>query len=52
VVDVSKRTIEVYGAPDGERYTAVGLHRGNDVLAVPGFPDVSFTVDALFSFDL
>jgi Uma2 family endonuclease len=51
VVDVSKRTIEVYGAPDGERYTAVGLHRDHDVLAVPGFPDVSFSVDSLFSTD-
>jgi len=51
VVDVSKQTIEVHGAPDGERYTAVGLHRGNDVLAVPGFPDVSFTVASLWSLD-
>ena len=48
VVDVSERTIEVFAAPDGERYTKATVFRGSDVLAVPGFPDVNFAVDALF----
>jgi Uma2 family endonuclease len=48
VVDVSERTIEVHGAPDAERYTKTTLHRGKDVLAVPGFPDVHFAVDDVF----
>jgi Uma2 family endonuclease len=48
VVDVSERTIEVYGAPDGERYTTTKVYRGSDELSVPGFPDVHFTVDAVF----
>jgi Uma2 family endonuclease len=51
VVDVSKRTIGVYGEPDGERYTKRTLQRGSDVLAVPGFPDVSFRVDTLWSLE-
>jgi Uma2 family endonuclease len=49
VVDVSDRTIEVFRAPDGERYATATLHRGSDVLAVPGFPEVSFSVDTVFS---
>jgi Uma2 family endonuclease len=51
VVDVSKRSIEVYSAPVGERYTKLTVHRGSDVLAVPGFPDVSFMVDTLWSLE-
>ncbi|HEX6766022.1 MAG TPA: Uma2 family endonuclease [Polyangiaceae bacterium] len=49
VVNVVERTIEVFGAPDGERYTTATLYRGSDVLAVPGFPDVSFSVVAVFN---
>jgi Uma2 family endonuclease len=49
VVNVNERAIEVFRAPDGERYATATLHRGSEVLAVPGFPDVSFSVDALFS---
>jgi Uma2 family endonuclease len=49
VVDVAKRTVEVFSAPVGDRYSKATLHRGADVLAVPGFPDVTVTVDTVFS---
>jgi hypothetical protein len=39
----------VYGEPDDERYTKVTLRCSSDVLAVPGFPDVSFRVDMPWS---
>ena len=50
VVDVAERAIQVFSACDGERYMRATLHRGSDVLAVPGFPDVSFAVDELWSY--
>lgn len=50
VVDVAERAIEVFTASDGDRYTTATLHRGIDVLAVPGFPDVSLTIDEIFDF--
>jgi Uma2 family endonuclease len=49
VVNVPERTIEVFGAPDGDRYTNVTVRRGSDVVTVPGFPDVSFAVETVFS---
>jgi Uma2 family endonuclease len=49
VVDVAKRTVEVFSAPLGDRYSKAVLHRGTDVLTVPDFPDVTVTVDAIFS---
>jgi Uma2 family endonuclease len=49
VVNVQERIIEVFGASDGTRYTSAAVNRGPDVLAVPGFPDVKFSVDDVFS---
>jgi Uma2 family endonuclease len=48
VVNVAERTVETYTRPDGIGYTDVTVHRDDERVGVPGFPDVSFSVRELF----
>jgi Uma2 family endonuclease len=48
VVNVPERVIEAYGRPEGGRYLEMTRHRGDEALAVPGFPDVTFSPNQIF----
>jgi Uma2 family endonuclease len=48
VVNVGEQAVEAYGKPEDGRYTEVTVHRGDERLAVPGFPDVTFSVSEIF----
>ena len=48
VVNVAERSIEAYGAPESGRYSEVTVLRDEGRLAVPGFPDVTFSVSEVF----
>ena len=48
IANVADRTIEVYGRVEAGRYTETTVHRGDERVAVPGFPDVTFSADEIF----
>jgi Uma2 family endonuclease len=49
VVDVEGRAIEAYTAPEAGRYAQVVTYRAEARVTVPGFPDVTFSVNDLFA---
>lgn len=49
IVNVAARCIEAYSAPETGRYTDVRSFSGDERVAVPGFPDVSFSADDVFA---
>jgi Uma2 family endonuclease len=48
IVNVAARCLEAYSAPQAGRYAEVRTFRGDERIAVPGFPDVTFSVNELF----
>jgi len=48
IVDVEGRSLEAHTAPESGRYAEVTTYRGAERVSVPGFPDVTLSVDELF----
>lgn len=49
IVNVTERTVEAYTEPVAGQYTQTETHSGADRLVIPGFPDVTFSVDDVFA---
>ncbi|HEY3496694.1 MAG TPA: Uma2 family endonuclease [Polyangiaceae bacterium] len=49
IVNVSARCIEAYMAPEAGRYTETRTYVGDESVAVPGFPDVTFSANDVFA---
>jgi Uma2 family endonuclease len=48
IVNVAERCIEVHAAPGADQYGEKSVHRGDERLAVPGFPEVTVSVNEVF----
>ncbi len=48
VVNVADRSIEVYAEPGVSGYVVKSIHRGDERLAVPGFPELTLSVNEVF----
>jgi len=49
IVNVEARSIEAHTAPEAGRYAEVATYHGAERVSVPGFPDVTFSVDDVFA---
>jgi Uma2 family endonuclease len=45
---VADRSLEAYAEPGPNGYAAKSVHRGDDRLAIPGFPELTLSVNEVF----
>jgi Uma2 family endonuclease len=48
VVNVANRSVEVHSSPGADRYTEQRVLRGEERLSIPGFPELTLSVDEVF----